>query len=323
MMWWLLWGFIGLIGLHELALRYYAAVTARNALNVPMVSLPPPAKDASRGERVQFNTRDGATLTGYWIPADDASPRVIIFCHQTGADWRTWERFASGLPLAGFHVFSFTFRGLTSVDVVGSRSERSERSEYQWPSEGEINDVLGAVQYVKGRMPASRLGILSVSKGGPAAVAAATQTSAIEALVVDSLFSTIDTLTISMRRWARLYVKPPQIVRWVPQWLYRRVARMALPRANRLAGRVFFTVEPYLKRLRQPLLVIHNGADPFVDEPSIRRLLSLGKGARPLFWEVAGAGHAEASQRDPTAYQRRLIEFFSRHLAAPDLVAAA
>lgn len=305
---WLTLAVFAFFGLNYVALWYYAWITARNALNVPLVALPPPIQGPRSGEPVEFLARDGSRVHGHWIPADHETGRVILFCHQTGADGRSWERFARRLPSAGFHLLCVDFRQLPAMGrPIGSPTQ------YQWPAQSEAWDVLGAVDYVKTRLPQARLGALGISKGAVVAMAAATRTPAIEAVIVDSLFSTIETLTIYMRRWARLYVKPPQVVRWVPDWLYRWVAQMALPLASRMARTSFLTVEPSLRRLRQPSFFIYNAADAFVEAPAMKRLLAIVQAPKEL-WVIPEAGHAEASEKDPTAYQHRLIAFFNRHL---------
>jgi fermentation-respiration switch protein FrsA (DUF1100 family) len=65
----------------------------------------------------------------------------------------------------------------------------------------------------------------------------------------------------------------------------------------------------------RPLLVIHGTADTTVPIDHSERVVAAAGRPRD-FWRVPGAGHAGAFEVDPAGYERRVVGFLHRALAA-------
>ena len=62
--------------------------------------------------------------------------------------------------------------------------------------------------------------------------------------------------------------------------------------------------------------MIHGGADTYI-KPDMARAL-FAKARQPKeFWLVAGAKHNQALHQTKEEYQRRVLDFFDRHLGGP------
>ncbi|MEN9724179.1 MAG: putative lipoprotein, partial [Pseudomonadota bacterium] len=97
-------------------------------------------------EKVDFKSRDGTALTGWFFPAVKRNSRgpipTVIQFHGNAENMTSHFFSLYWLIEAGYNVFTFDYRGY-------GRSEGS-------PDQAGVNlDVLAAIDYVRGRIPAS------------------------------------------------------------------------------------------------------------------------------------------------------------------------
>ena len=79
----------------------------------------------------------------------------------------------------------------------------------------------------------------------------------------------------------------------------------------------FVSVERAVRKLRQPLLMIHGGADQYITPEMAERLFGeANKSAAKELWVVPGAKHNQALAAAGDEYTRKVVAFFDRHLAA-------
>lgn len=177
-----------------LALAGGIAVLAAGAYAIAYFSMHPPRMRIRRTpdsfgadfEDVRFDSADGTPLSGWWVPASE--PRgVLILCHGMSAHREQLLPWASWLWKAGFSLFLFDFR------ATGTSGGNLSTLGLQ-----EMEDVIGAVDYVKNREPDQPLGALGFSMGGVAIMLAAAQDPRIEAISTLGSYTCLDS-AISQR----------------------------------------------------------------------------------------------------------------------------
>jgi pimeloyl-ACP methyl ester carboxylesterase len=286
------------IGMVLVALEVYLLVSGFAALRFTQVvrqSQPiSPAAYNLLYEDVTIQTPDGLSLAGWFLP--DRSERAIVLVHGMGG-CRGWEfggRFvelAAALQKAGFNVLMIDTRG-------------HGQSEGEHFSLGDLErwDVLGAVAWLQQR-DLTRIGALGVSQGAAAVVGAAAVPEAgeaIEALVLDSVYSS---LPQTLERHFTEATQLPTL--FLPG---------TLGMVRLLNGANAYTVQPaqQLAAVAAPVLLIGGTRDHLV-APSEFEALHAGRPDAHT-WLVSGVGHAGIYRHQPEAYAARVIGFFDKSL---------
>src|SRR5215471_11036879 len=242
---------------------------------------------------VAFQTPDGIRLAG-WFGSRAGIAATIILCHGVPGDKRDMAGLAAALMDAGFGVLAFDFRGWGDSDrtsiTLGHR---------------EVEDVLAAVRYARHQAePQPHIGIVGLSMGAAAAIVAAAQNPAIEAVVADSGYARLDQ---TVERATRRFLGPlgSLATRWV-----RRLG-------ERLVGAPLASVAPVgaiAGISPRPVLIIHGKRDRLTDVADAYALYR-ACGEPKALWIIDAAGHARTRRVCPEEYDRRVIRFFKRHLA--------
>ena len=299
---------------------YLLAKYIRICLNI-FYDTPPPTligvRDfvVLRGEEVRFRSFDGTSLRGMWLRAANqrACKGTVVFCHESGADMYSCARYARPLVEAGFNVFTFDFRG------HGESSCPAGYRPLQWPSDKELEDVLGATAYVGEVLEAEgrcrKMGIFGVSRGAGAAILAASSDPHIACLVCDGAFSTAETLVVLMKRWASIFARVKLVYENHPEAFWRFLCWCILHFAQRRLRRRFPSVSRSLKEMvSRPILFIHGGRDSWIRPDHARYLYRVAEQPKYL-WVVPGAKHNEAVVVASAEYAARTVAFFRKYLA--------
>jgi pimeloyl-ACP methyl ester carboxylesterase len=245
-------------------------------------------------EPVEFAPARGDHLVHGWFLAHDETPRVLILC--PGYRGTKADLLGIGMHLwrEGNNVLLFDYHGHGhgwGVPVtLGFR---------------EVNDLLGALDYVQQRVPGAVIGVLGYSMGAAVAIMGAARRPEVRAVVADSAFAT---------HWG------------VVEYNFKRVVR--LPAAPFLfladllmawrAGYHFREVEPLRdvgKLAPRPLLLIHGLNDTVISPQDSQRLFEAAGEPKEL-WLVEGMDHCCAYFKDRGAYCQRIAAFFATHLDA-------
>ena len=273
-----------------------------------------------RGEEVRFRSFDGTSLQGMWLRAPGPVRReggAIVFCHEFGSDMYSCARYVRPLIEAGFDVFTFDFRG--HGDSSCPRGYRL----LQWPSDKELEDVLGATAYVEealsGQGRPVKIGIVGISRGAGAAILAASSDPHITCLVCDGVFSTTETLVALMKRWAYIFARVKLVYENHPDAFWRFLLWCMMRLAQPKLGRRFPSVRKALQNMvSRPVMFIHGARDSYIRPPQAELLHRVA--AEPKFlWVVPGAKHNQAVLIAPQAYADRTIAFFRKYLAGEDV----
>jgi pimeloyl-ACP methyl ester carboxylesterase len=201
----------------------------------------------------------------------------------------------SGVPAArlllhaGFSVLLYDLRG-------HGRSQNNV-STWGW---AEINDLLGAVDYLRSRpdVDAERIGALGYSLGGQITLRAAAQERWIQAVAVEGpAFAALSDHVLSSAFSLRKLVFYP----WL--WLSYNF-QVLLTGVRQPLG----VVKEMPKIAPRPLLLIAAGRG---EEYLITRRLFEVAGEPKDFYHVPEAAHTEALRARPEEYTRKLVEFFN------------
>jgi pimeloyl-ACP methyl ester carboxylesterase len=270
------------------------------------------------GERVAFRAFDNLNLCGMFLFSQQPGPSkgMIIFAHEFSSDMYSCARYCRPLLAAGYDVFSFDFRG------HGESSGEPGYQPRQWPSDREVNDMLGAIAYVEDWLEQQgrpvEVGLFGISRGAGAAIIAAQNNPAVKALITDGAFSSDTTLEHLMKRWAYIFAKvrfvyenhPPQFWRFL-RWLLFRECRKKL-------NCTFPSVRKALRDMApaRPILFIHGERDSYIPVEQSQLLYKMAPGPKSL-WIVPGAKHNQSVIIRPEYYAARTVAFFNEYLAQP------
>ncbi|MDX9703803.1 MAG: alpha/beta fold hydrolase [Candidatus Auribacterota bacterium] len=258
------------------------------------------------GEHVSFKTRDGLTLEGYFINGKRSRGKTVVFCHEVGAGWGSWHKYASFLPGAGYNLFSFDFRG------HGATAGTNGYSPNQWISPYEIEDIIGAVEYLRARpeVDKNNISFFGISRGAGAAVCAAYEIKGIRAIIADSAFSTYETLIDYILRWTSIYLPFKRL----PHWLNYMLAVHGMWLASFKIGHALPRMEKYLRKLDSvPVFFIHGDRDNYIPPDQAKRLYNMALEPKKL-WIIAKARHNESVLVKPEQYREQILSFLNTYM---------
>ena len=249
---------------------------------------PPPAGIGARTVAIVSGT--GETLAGWFVPGV-AGRGVVLLVHGIRSDRRMLASRMVFLSRAGVAVLAIDLRA--HGESLGSSITFGRL---------EALDIAGAVAWLREAAPGERLAALGISLGG-AAVALATPSVPIDALVLESVFPDIAS-AISNRM--RLIAGP--VHRWLtPVFMAVGTALTGLRPRN---------LRPIdaLTRYDGPVLILSGSEDRLTTASETRALYAAAPGPKDL-WLVRGAGHVDLASAVGPDYEARILAFVDRHLA--------
>ena len=267
---------------------YYAYYLTHPRVKLRMRNLTP--GDAGlEYEQVQFPSRDGLSLFGWYVPGRKRA--TIILVHGGGSHGMAMIYHASGLALYDYGVLMFDLRahGSSEGDVCTSG----------WR---EVEDLLGAVDYVQSRgdVDADGIGVLGLSLGGQVALRAAVQSEAIRAVVAEGP---------SPAALADHGGRPTRLLGWLylpVNWLH--YAMLSFMNGTKPPQGVLAAIRDLAPR---PVLLISAGKR---SEQRFGRMLYRAASEPKELWELPEAKHGGAYFLDPEAYATRVSQFFDAAL---------
>lgn len=252
-----------------------------------------PARYGLDFEEVEFKSRDGTTLRGWFIPAPEAKG-TIIFCHGHAGSMDPDLKYVPWFNASGFNVLMFDFRG-------HGRSEGDRISMGYF----ERLDLLGAVDYLK-RRGFNNIGVLGFSMGGAVAITTAAIEPSIKAVACDGAFADLLEVLIRGIGVVNPALRPIGFV----------VGPLAILFASLRLGAWLPSADPIrwvAKISPRPLLLIHGEKDVFISTRRIKALYEAAGEPKEL-WLIPDAGHRNADELYPEEYRKRVVGFFERWL---------
>jgi pimeloyl-ACP methyl ester carboxylesterase len=290
-------------------LIYICFLISKVSLTVPFPSIlhePSPLEE----EKVEFRALDGALLEGRWIAAKGKSSKVIVFCHELGADLNSWHKYGAYLPESGFNVFTFNFRKLPE-----RRDGVHQFTTGQWVTTADRADVLAAIHFLEKRFAGSaeQMGILGISKGANAALSVLGEARRVKAVITDGAFSTAETVLDYVKKWVSIFVPIPWIYRNTPEWFYRLLVKISLIISGLKLRCRFVGIEKSLHTATAPVLFIHGEKDEYITPRQAQYLFDAAR-SREGLWIVPKARHNDAVQVAPEEYREKIVSFFNENL---------
>ena len=139
-----------------------------------------PAADGYQYEEIQFQSKDGTKLSGWFIPAQGEALGTVIHFHGNAQNMSAHYSFVSWLPANGFNLFVFDYRGYGKSE--GNVSRR-----------GIYEDAVAAVKTIKSRtdIDQDKIILFGQSIGGANALAVAgnNRFEGVVGVATDSAFS--------------------------------------------------------------------------------------------------------------------------------------
>ena len=251
-----------------------------------------------RYEKVSFQTSDGITLKGWFLPSPNnpQDERTLLMCHGWGDNKGELLKITHFLnDGAGFNLFYFDNRN------HGESSGRTTTLGYY-----EIMDFAAAMSYLRASKPhcLKRLGVFGLSMGAAVAAMAMPDHPEIKAAVLESPFTEY---TKVVRQWAWNHFHLPYFP-LVMLTLY--ILRLRVGNTNvdsyhpiRFVGKI----------APRPLLIIGGSRDTLMPEADVTALYSAAGEPKQL-WIIPEARHAKCHETAGLEYETRVANFFKKHL---------
>jgi pimeloyl-ACP methyl ester carboxylesterase len=307
----------GLGALHLSVVRRYMPILVRIFQEKPLFILPF-GQPVAGAEDVTLTTPDGIQLQGCYLHTPGPRKGVVLFGLEFGSNRWGCVPYCEFLREQGYDIFTFEMRG------QGKSPAQPGYEPLQWVTDFEVIDFQTALAYLKSRPDRhpNGVGFFGLSKGAGAGLIVAARDEFIRCCVTDGAFGTFTTMMPYLKQWMFIYIRQRWIANMLPHWYLRLLAKMAIRRVEAERRCHYPGLEKALTRLApRALFMIHGGADNYIKPDMARALFDLAGPPRD-FWLVDGAKHNQAMNVANGEYQRRVLEFFDTHLAAPAAAAA-
>lgn len=240
---------------------------------------------------VRFRASDGVELAGWWLD-DPQSSTVVVVCHGHRSNKSDMLGIGPMLYRRGNSVLLFDFRG------NGDSGDGPQSLAYH-----EQRDLRAAIDWVAEHRPDCRIAVTAFSMGAATAILEAADDPRVEALVLDSPFSTMtDVVAANYRR-------------------YRLPTQPALPLADLVTrlryGYAFSQVRPLdvVHRLApRPMLLMHGTDDRVIPYQQAELLAEAAHDENLEFVTFDGLDHCGGYFADRPGYVDRVAGFLERSL---------
>ena len=256
-------------------------------------------------EDVSFPSRDGVSLSGWWVPAENARGTVVLV-HGLNRSRIEMVRKAPFLVHAGWNALPFDLRR-------HGKSGGERRS----LGAGERLDVLGAFDYAKAKA-AGPVVVWGISFGAAASVLAAAEEPGIAAIVCDSSYRSLrDTARHHLELFRQFASRPsssperpPVMIRmlraalpWVPTWPTADLTLFWMGRRGGFDPDALDIVKAAERLRGRPALFVAGSGDERMP-PQIAEDLALAAGEKASVLVVKSERHGHAYTDGTEAYEK-------------------
>lgn len=234
---------------------------------------------------------EGRGRVSGWLLEGDGKGAVLLL-HGIRADRRQMLARARFLRDAGYSALL--------VDLPGHGASPAPAITFGLK---EADAVKAALDYLRRRYPAQRLGLIGVSLGAASYVLCAA-CPRLDAMVLESMYPTIEEAVEDRLRMRVGFLAPPlsKLLLW------------QLPLRLDIQPEQLRPIER-MQALGGPLLIAAGDADRHTTIAETRRIYAAA-GRDKTLWEVRGAAHVDLHAFAPAEYERRIKAFLAQHLSA-------
>jgi fermentation-respiration switch protein FrsA (DUF1100 family) len=237
-------------------------------------------------KKISFQTKDGLTLRGWFIPSNYSNATIIIghgFPFDKG----------NILPVTKFlnkhyNLLYYDFR------YFGESDGKITTIAYK-----EQDDLLQAIDYLKSREDIGKIGVMGFSLSAGNALLVNSQN--LKAIVADSSFANLQELLKTV------YWIFPWITKYPFMWvtsLYAKIfLRINLSKISPLEN---------VKSITTPILFIHGSEDSQIPVKHSKMLHENAPNSE--LWIVEGADHGMSFSANPKLYEKKVMDFFDKQL---------
>ena len=245
---------------------------------------------------VTFPSRDGVTLSGWYLPSTNGA--AVVLLHGAGSTRSGVLDHAVVLARHGYGVLAFDARG-------HGRSEGRAMDAGWWGDD----EIAGALSFLEGQpdVDASRLAGVGMSMGGEEVLGAGATDERLRGVVAEGAGQRV----AADKRWQS------QEYGWRGQ-VQEQIDRLEFALVD------LFTDAPTPASLRasvaamapRPALLIAGGAAD--EESTVADYIASASPATVEVWTVPGAGHTQGLATEPAAWEERVVGFLDRVTASGD-----
>jgi uncharacterized protein len=253
-------------------------------------------------ERVAFQTADGLTLRGWFIPAAPAE-RPSGASQSSGCNATIVV--GHGYPFDKANILSHALflHDRFNLLLIDFRYFGESDGFYTTAGLIETRDVEASVAYLKERtdVDLQRIGAMGFSMSAAAFILARHPN--IRAIVADSSYASLEDLV------GRQFFFLSGPTKWPLVALTKLYARLLLGVDVEMAAPA-----RTVREITAPLLLIHGEADSQIPLEHARQIYANADPVRTELWIVPGADHGQAHAIEGPRYEVRIRTFFERHL---------
>lgn len=228
-------------------------------------------------EDVALTTTDGVVLAAWYSPPVNGTVVLVAHGHAAARSPKMVAMFASN----GYGVLAWD-----------ARAHGASGGDFTTLGYFEQLDVAAALAFVQGQPGVDHVAMWGQSMGGATAILAAAEQPGIEAVIVDSAFTTLaETINTAV---------PIAVLRPFIRPLAEAETGISVDRVR--------PIDAIARIAPRPVFIIHGDDDAVVPPDSGQRLFAAALEPKSL-WVIAGAPHVGGYALDPATYETRVIAF--------------
>jgi uncharacterized protein len=231
---------------------------------------------------VDLITEDGIRLSAWYTPPQNGA--VILLAHGYGNKRPEW-------------VYALLARKKYGVLAWDARAHGESEGKISTIGYLEVLDAKAALQYARAQPGVEHIGAWGGSMGGATIIRAAAQFPQIEAIFVDSSFTSLED--------EFNYLVPYPVINPVAKFIVTSGTGLRLGQVNPLDDIV--RISP------RPVYIVQGLADSVAPPDSGEKLFNAA-GEPRFLWQQANVPHQSMYLDNPRRYQRKLIDFFDEWL---------
>ncbi|RPJ28603.1 MAG: alpha/beta hydrolase [Chloroflexi bacterium] len=261
-----------------------SAIELNDALHPPRII---PQGNTLRKYKIEYQpvdliTEDGVRLTAWYTPPQNGA--VILLAHGYGNKRPEW-------------VYALLARKKYGVLAWDARAHGESDGNISTVGYLEVLDVKAALDYALAQPGVEHIGAWGGSMGGATIIRAAAQFPQVEAVFIDSSFTSLEE--------EFNYLVPYPVINPVAKFIVTAGTGFRLDNVNPLDD---------ISRISPRPVYIVQGLQDTVASPESGEKLFKAAGEPRFLWEQENVPHLSMYLDNPRRYQRRLIDFFDEWL---------